>query len=72
MRVANKELLPQSTNDVARPSVLITVKRYMPRGRRYSVSTWTGWPMDNRMCYVTGTSKAEALFVANKLAAKYF
>ena len=71
MRIANKELLPQNPNDVVRPSVLITVKRYMPHGRRYTVSYWSGWPMDNRRYYVTSRSKAEALFVANNIAERH-
>ena len=71
MRIANKEMLPQNPDNVVRPSVLITVKRYMPHGRRYTVSYWSGWPMDSRMYFVISRSKAEALLVANKLAERH-
>ena len=71
MRIANKEMLPQNPDNVVRPSVLITIKRYMPHGRRYTVSYWSGWPMESRKYYVTSTSKAGALLVASKLSERH-
>lgn len=71
MRLANKELLPQNADCVARPSVLITVKRYMPRGRRYTVSAWSGWPMDNRFYHGSGMSKKDAVMLAKELTLKH-
>ena len=70
MRIAIKEFLPQNSNYM-RPSVLIIVKRYMPRGRRYSVSTWTGWPMDNRIYHGDGMSKEDAVMLAKELTLKH-
>ena len=67
MRIFTKELASQSTERLVNHSVQITVKRYMPKSRRYTVSTWTGWPMDHRQYHGSSMSKNEAVAVAASL-----
>jgi hypothetical protein len=70
MRIFTKELVIQSTDRLVNPSVQIMVKRYMPKNRRYTVSTWTGWPMDHRQYHGASMSKGEALALAVSLLNK--
>lgn len=65
MRLFRKDVAVKNPNHVINKSIVLVCRRYMPKGRKWSVEVHSGWPMDKTFQY-NSMSKCEALAIASK------
>ena len=69
MRIFNKEIMQQNANDAVKPSVVITLRRWMPKSKRYTVTAHSGFSSDFPQ-YHGFMCKSDAVRLARELSVK--
>lgn len=56
----------KSCSDLIKPEMVIECRRYYPRNNCWTVTSWSGWPMDSERVKVVRGSKNTVRFLVNE------